>query len=152
MRRLPTPAKTLFLILLAFTFCLTAMTAKAQSKAEKEVAQSVEDLRTGMLKADTMLLKIIACTELSYGHSSGKVQNKAEFISSFATGASVFVTLEFTEQTIKVVGKTAIVRHILTAKTNDNGKPGAVHLGILLIWQKQHGEWKLLARQAVKIV
>jgi len=103
------------------------------------------------VKADTVQLKNIALPELSYGHSSGKLQNRTEFISSFATGASVFVTLEFTEQTIKVVGNTAIVRHILSAKTNDSGKPGAVHLSILLIWQKQHGDWKLLARQAVKV-
>ena len=104
-----------------------------------------------MVKADTVALKNIADDGLSYGHSSGKIQNKAEFVSSIATGASVFVTLDFTEQTIKVIGNTAIVRHILTAKTNDGGKPGAVHLGILLIFEKEHGNWKLIARQAVKV-
>ena len=151
MRRPIKTSKVLIFTLLAFSFCLTAITASAQSKAEKQVAEAVERLRTAMVKADTVQLKNIACAELSYGHSSGKIQNRAEFIGSFATGASVFVTLEFTEQTIKVVGNTAIVRHILSAKTNDNGKPGAVHLSILLIWQKQHGDWKLLARQAVKV-
>jgi ketosteroid isomerase-like protein len=51
-----------------------------------------------------------------------------------------------------VKDKTAIVRHNMAAKTNDNGKPGEVHLHILLVWQKQHGNWKLVARQAVKKV
>lgn len=151
MRRTIKPTKAIILALAFVGFCLTAITASAQSKDEKQVAEAVESLRTAMLKADTIQLKNIALPELSYGHSSGKLQNKAEFIGSFATGASVFVTLEFTDQTIKVVGNTAIVRHILSAKTNDSGKPGAVHLGILLIWQKQHGDWKLLARQAVKV-
>jgi hypothetical protein len=45
----------------------------------------------------------------------------------------------------------AIVRHKLNATTNDSGKPGEVHLLVLLIFQKDHKEWKLLARQAVKI-
>ena len=45
----------------------------------------------------------------------------------------------------------AVVRHILKAKTNDGGKPADVHLRVLLIWQKQGGHWKLLARQAVKM-
>jgi len=45
----------------------------------------------------------------------------------------------------------AIVRHIFKAKTNDGGKPGEVNIRVLLIWQKQKGGWKLLARQAVRI-
>jgi hypothetical protein len=49
-----------------------------------------------------------------------------------------------------VVGNTATVRHILSAKTFDNKVPGTVRLEILLVWVKSHGSWKLLARQAVK--
>ncbi|OCX51622.1 DUF4440 domain-containing protein [Mucilaginibacter sp. PPCGB 2223] len=151
MRRPVKNIRTLLFTLLAVGFSLMSLASFAQSKDEKEVARAVEGLRTAMVKADTVQLRNIAMDELSYGHSSGKLQNKNEFISSFATGASVFVTLEFTEQTIKVVGNTAIVRHILSAKTNDSGRPGAVHLGILLVWQKSHGSWHLLARQAVKV-
>jgi hypothetical protein len=40
----------------------------------------------------------------------------------------------------------------LSAETNDNNKPATVHLKILLIFVKDGGEWKLLARQAVKQV
>ena len=151
MRRPIKNTRILVFTLLAFGFSLITISSFAQSKEETQVAEAVENLRKAMMKADTVELRKIALPELSYGHSSGKIQNKNEFISSFATGASVFVTLEFTEQTIKVVGSTAVVRHILSAKTNDNGKPGAVHLGILLIWQKTHGSWHLLARQAVKV-
>jgi ketosteroid isomerase-like protein len=48
------------------------------------------------------------------------------------------------------VGKTAIVRHLFDGTTNDGGKPGTVKLKILLIFEKQGKDWKLLARQAVK--
>jgi len=143
--------KALFYALLVLTCCFTAGRVSAQTTDEKKVAEAVETLRAAMVKADTVTLKNIIDPDLSYGHSSGKIQTKAEFVSSIATGASVFVTLDFTEQTIKIIGNTAIVRHILTAKTNDGGKPGAVHLSILLIWQKEHSQWKLIARQAVKV-
>jgi hypothetical protein len=39
----------------------------------------------------------------------------------------------------------------MTGDTNDNNKPGTVNLGVLLVWQKQKGQWKLLARQAFKL-
>jgi len=62
-----------------------------------------------------------------------------------------YFDIDLTEQTIKVSGNTAIVRHILSGNTNDGGKPGTVKLGVLTIWQKQKGQWRLLARQAFKL-
>ena len=70
--------------------------------------------------------------------------------SHLLSGASDFVTIAITDQTVKIVGNSAIVRHTLTADTNDSGKPGKVTIKILGVWQKQAGEWKLLARQAVR--
>jgi len=89
--------------------------------------------------------------QLSYGHSSGVVQNQPEFIEALTSGKSDFVTIDLTEQSINVVDRTAIVRHILSATTNDGGKPGQAKISILLVWQKDKGEWRLLARQAVKV-
>ena len=88
---------------------------------------------------------------LPYGHSGGHVDDKTEFVHKLTSGGSDFVTIELTEQSISVSKNIAVVRHKLNAQTNDNNKPGVVHLAVLLIWQKRHGNWKLLARQAVKI-
>ena len=51
----------------------------------------------------------------------------------------------------QISGDVALVRHHLTAETNNNSVPGKADLFILLVWQKQKGQWKLLARQAVKV-
>ena len=135
----------LILFLLGFT-----MIANAQTAAEK-VAIAVENLKSAMISGERAALENIAASDLSYGHSSGKIQDKAAFVESIASGASDFVSIEFKNQSIKVTGKTALVRHELHAKTNDGGKPGEVHLGILLVWQKEGGAWKLLGRQAFKL-
>lgn len=45
----------------------------------------------------------------------------------------------------------AIVRHIFNAKGMNNGNAVDVHIGVLMAFQKQHGKWKLLARQAYKL-
>lgn len=87
----------------------------------------------------------------SYGHSGGRVDTKDSFIGDLIAGKSDFVTIVITDQTIKVVGETAIVRHTLTADTNDSGKAGKVQIKILGVWQQQGGQWKLLARQAVRV-
>ncbi|MDB5261281.1 MAG: hypothetical protein JWQ14_562 [Adhaeribacter sp.] len=139
-------------ILLAIVSCLTfSAPAAAQTKEEKEVAQAVEKLKTGMVNGDKTTLTNIAAPELSYGHSSGKVEDKAAFVQAIVSGESDFVKIDLSEQTIKIAGNAAIVRHNLAATTNNGGVAANVKLAVLLIWQKQQGQWKLLARQAVKI-
>ncbi|MGJ7545968.1 nuclear transport factor 2 family protein [Variovorax sp. LT1R16] len=114
------------------------------------VAAAAEKLRLAMIDPTPVALDALVADDLSYGHSGGKVDTKASFIGDLVSGASDFVTIAITEQTVKVVGDAAIVRHTLTADTRDAGKPGKVSIKILHVWQKQGGQWKLLARQAVR--
>ena len=138
--------KTIVLSLLLF-FSLNLL---AQTKNEKAVAKATEELRKAMVDADSVMLDKLVSDKLSYGHSGGHVEGKAEFISKLTSGKSDFVTIDLTDQTVSINKNVAIVRHKLSATTNDSGKPAEVHLLVLLIWQKQHGNWVLLARQAVK--
>lgn len=139
----------IFMVLLALLPVFTI--AQAQTKSDGQVAAAVEQLRKLMVDPDKAALEKITDPALSYGHSSGKIQDQPAFIDALVTGASDFLTIELTEQTITVEGNTAIVRHTLNATTNDGGKPGTVKIAVLLVWIKKAGAWKLLARQAVKL-
>lgn len=130
---------------------LISSSSFAQSADEKEVANRVESLRKAMIAADKTALEELAAEELSYGHSSGLVEDKAAFIDEFVKGKSVFTSITLSDQTIKIAGNVAIVRHHLTGDTNNKNVPGKADIIILLIWQKQNGQWNLLARQAAKI-
>ena len=114
------------------------------------VAAAAEKLRVAMVDPTRETIAALVADDLSYGHSGGKVDTKASFIADLLDGKSDFVTIAISEQTVKVVGDAAIVRHTLTADTLDSGKPGKVNIKILGVWQKQGGQWKLLARQAVR--
>ena len=138
-------------LLLPTIVLLTVVTVSAQSKQETAVATAVEKLRKAMIDGNRQDLENIAHDKLSYGHSSGLVESKTEFVEKIASGKSDFVTIDLADQTISVSGNTAIIRHKLNATTNDNGKPGEVHLLVLLIFQKEQKQWKMLARQAVKL-
>lgn len=123
----------------------------AQNKEEQSLTAAVDKLKNAMISGDQKALEEVAADDLSYGHSGGKVEDKATFVETIASGKSDFVTIELKNQTVKVTGKTGVVRHELHATTNDGGKPGEVHIGIMLVWQKQGKDWKLLARQAYKL-
>jgi len=135
-----------------FAGCAASGGSSNSASAEPAVAAAAERLRVAMVDPTPAALRALVSDDLSYGHSGGKVDTQASFISDLLDRKSDFVSIAITDQSIKVVdGRTAIVRHTLTADTNDSGKPGKVALKILGIWQKQGGEWKLLARQAVRL-
>ena len=124
----------------------------SQEKIEKTIADRVELFRQAMVSADENSLNEMTAEKLSYGHSSGYVEGKAEFIRKLTSGENDFISIALSDQTISVSGTVAIVRNRLEAKITDNGKPNDVKLHVLMVWQKQNKEWKLVARQAVKII
>ena len=58
-----------------------------------------------MLDGDKSALDKIAAPELTYGHSSGTIEDKAAFIDALVSGRNDFVTIDLSEQTVKLVGK-----------------------------------------------
>jgi ketosteroid isomerase-like protein len=40
--------------------------------------------------------------------------------------------------------------HSLTGETERDGKTNPIKIRVLMVWHKPNGEWKLLARQAVR--
>lgn len=142
--------KYIFTIPLACASLLFSTSINAQSKQQIQVKAAVDNLVTAMISGERGALERITSDHLSYGHSGGHVEGKSEFVEKIASGKSDFVSIDISEQTIDVVGKTAIVRHVLNATTNDGGKPGVVKLKILLIFKNEQGRWRMLARQAVK--
>jgi ketosteroid isomerase-like protein len=134
--------------------CVTLFFASAgfsQSKEYARVEAAVEKLKLAMISGVREELAFIAHDSLSYGHSGGAVEGKTEFVEKIASGKSDFITINLTDQKISITGNVAVVRHQLFATNNDNGKPGEVKLKILLVFKKVGKDWKLLARQAVKL-
>jgi hypothetical protein len=43
-----------------------------------------------------------------------------------------------------------IARHTLASESETDGKLTSTKIGVLQVWQKQGGTWKLLARQSVR--
>ncbi len=138
-------------LILAISF-LMAFTVSAQKKNDKDaVTATAEKLRLAMINGEKSELESLILPELTYGHSSGHIDDAKEFVEKLVSKKSDFITIDITNQTVNIVGNTAILRHHFYATTADAGKaPGDVTLDILLVWTKVKNDWKLLARQAVK--
>ena len=141
--------RPLFLSLLLLTVVSTI--GIAQSKDVVAVEKAVADLRLAMLSGDAASLTAISSKNLTYGHSNGVIEDQAAFVEALASGNNNFTQITLSDQSVEVLGKIALVRHNLAGNTHNKGAdPASINLGILMVWQKEGKEWKLLARQAFK--
>jgi ketosteroid isomerase-like protein len=138
----------LFLLILCF---LIFKTSGAQS-LQKDIESSNETLNKAMISQDKSILEKLTADELSYGHSTGLVENKSEFVKDILSGPVKFFTIDITNQSINLADNIAIVRNISSIKGTRDGAPLELKIGILMIWKKQGAEWKLLARQGYKLL
>ncbi|MFY1045804.1 nuclear transport factor 2 family protein [Chryseobacterium sp. GP-SGM7] len=139
-------------ILLAVSFLMVIAFSAQKNNDIKSVTDAAEKLRLAMISGDKSSLESLILPELTYGHSGGHIDDAKEFVEKLVSKKSDFLTIDITNQNVQIVGNTAIVRHHFYATTDDLGKaPGDVSLDILLVWVKAKKDWKLLARQAVKV-
>lgn len=136
--------------LLFVSICAINLTFGQQKEIIK-VADCAEKLRLAMIDPSKDLLESLVVDSLTYGHSGGHIDDKIEFMDKLLSGKSDFVRITISNQTITIIGKTAILRHSFFADTNDKNIPGSVKLYVLQVWVKEKNHWKLAARQAVKV-
>jgi ketosteroid isomerase-like protein len=137
-------------VALAMSALLRGAPALAETAEDGAIGQAVEALRKALLGADKGELERLTADQLSYGHSDGRVQNKAQFVDGVVTRKTIVKSLTFPELTVAVAGNAAVVRHLYESESETDGKTATVKIGALQVWQKQDGNWKLLARQGYK--
>jgi ketosteroid isomerase-like protein len=136
------------LALAAPTLIRSAMAATADETAVRE---AVEALRKATIAQDKAKLEALFADQLSYSHSDGRVEDKAKVINGMMTRKSTIKSLEWPDLTVAITGNTAVVRHLYVSQSELDGKVTNTKIGILQVWQKQDGGWKLLARAGIRL-
>jgi len=111
------------------------------------IVQAVENYRQGMLTASKALLDGVCMDEVFFGHTSGLVQTKAEFIASVIDGKTTWKSLVFEKPNHRVVGDVAISNFVFVGENETGGKINKLRFDVVLAWHKQGGKWRMLVRQ-----
>jgi ketosteroid isomerase-like protein len=153
-RQLALPALALGLLSIVPGLLVPALISPALAGADEDaVAKNVEAFRKAQISANAEALASLCAAELSYSHSDGRVEDKATFIANATNGKSKVLSLEYQDTKIAVVGPAAIVRFhwVGEAEAVADGKKSSTNLHILMNWQKQGADWKLLSRASTKL-
>jgi uncharacterized protein DUF4440 len=119
---------------------------------EDTIAKNLEAFRRAQVAGNTEIIASLCADELSYSHSSAKIDTKASLLNGIATANYKWTSLEYKDPAIRVVGPAAIVRFTFVGEQEfTDGKKTPQNLHILMNWQKQGSDWKLLSRAATKL-
>ena len=141
------------LMLLALTVGLLGVVPAFAGADEDAVAKNLEAFRAAQAAGNAEVLASLCAAELSYSHSSGAVDDRASLIAGVKNAKYKWTSLEYKNPTIRIVGPAAIVRFNFVGEQEftADGKKVPQNLHILMNWQKQGADWKLLSRSATKL-
>lgn len=139
-----------FLIILLIT--LFTSSAFGQSGKEAEVWTRVDALNKAVFETkDSAAIQDLVAEAVTYGHSTGDIENKPLMLHNAVHNTQVYRNLSVEKLGVSTAGETVIVRYILRADVIKNGNTSPLNLGILQVWARNKGKWRLFARQAVKV-
>jgi ketosteroid isomerase-like protein len=111
----------------------------------------MEAWKQATMKKDKAALEKLLHNDLSYSHSSGKNETKAQVLEAVLHGKSTVEAVEFSDTTVRVYGKTALVKGKVDMTNRTDGKSTTAHLDILHVLVKGPQGWQLVARQATRL-
>jgi ketosteroid isomerase-like protein len=123
----------------------------ANTEDEAAVKKAVEEMKAAWLKQDKAKIEAMTLPQLTYSHSDGRIEDKAKFIAGVMGRKATVKSLEYPDMTVQVAGNTAIIRHLWVSQTELEGKVTDTKIGVMQVWQKQDGGWKLLARSSYRL-
>jgi len=136
---------------LALMLCALPVVAKPSVEQQKQaIAGALQQLHQAMIEGDSASLHKLTADELTYGHSTGMTEDRETFIKSVVARNPDYKVINFQEPTIVIKNDTAWARGNFQAEIQTPSGPQQIAFKMLYVFARDHGAWKLLARQAVK--
>jgi hypothetical protein len=110
------------------------------------------ELYKAMLAFDYPALDGILSDEVSYIHSTGVVETKAEYFAAMRRGLYEYGAIEIAGSQTRMFDGVAITSGVMEMLVGANGSAkGTIRLQHVLVWRQEAGTWRLLLRQATRL-
>jgi ketosteroid isomerase-like protein len=114
--------------------------------------RALEDRRCqAMIDKDMKALESIYADELVYTHSNAAVDDKASYLAGITSGKFDYKSIKRPEESIRVIGDTAIVAGRAEISVSSNGVARELDSRYLIVWVKRGGGWQAVAWQSTPV-
>lgn len=132
--------------------CAAGLFASANDpQAEKAIMETMDAMRKATIARDIAVLDKVYHPDLTYTHSSGRTQGKADVLASVENGPQTWEAISFSRATFRIYGSTAIFEAICDIRSGPRGKIESHHSDILWVLLKGPERWRIVARHSVSV-
>lgn len=118
---------------------------------EAKLTSTIKEFHQSLVKKNSVSINQQTDKALSYGHSNGWVETKADMIKNLETGYTNYKSIKEDSLQLTINENIANVRFVGDYEVSLNGGNHVIyHLKVLEVWVKKGKRWLLFARQAVK--
>jgi hypothetical protein len=135
--------------LLTILFLFFVSFANAQTDEEKLIS-TLKEFHLALVNKNTVSINQQTDKALSYGHSNGWVETKADVMKDLETGYISYQMYKEDSISVLLNGNMANVRFNADITATMKATTITYHLKVLEVWVKKGKRWVLFARQAVK--
>jgi hypothetical protein len=116
------------------------------SEDDVRAVLAAEDRRyDALLGPDLPTLERLFHERLTYAHSSGVRDTKAEYLAKIENGYYVYSRIDHPVERVDVLGDSAVVVGRMTADLTVDGTAKTIDNLALAVWTRAEGEWQLIA-------
>ena len=136
--------------LLTIVLLLNVVFANAQTDEEK-LTVTLKEFHQALVKKNTVSINQQTDKAMSYGHSNGWVETKADMIKNLETGYTSYKSIKEDSLQVTINENVAHARFVGDYEVSLNGGNAVIyHLKVLEVWVRKGKRWLLFARQAVR--
>ena len=131
-----------------------SLVAAAGPEDNKAVMTTLEAMAEATIGKDAAMLARIYGDDLTYSHSAGFSETKAQVLANIRGERVPGTFMKFSDTTIRIYGDVALARGVVDVRSAATGRMIDNHLNILWVLvrrpQGPHG-WQIVARQTTRI-
>lgn len=136
--------------LVLFISAVLISTVSTAQTDEEKLMVTVKEFHQALVAKNTVSINQQTDKALSYGHSNGWVETKADMIKDLETGVISYQGFKEDSMTVTMNGNMANVRFVAEVSATLKGTASTFRLKVLEVWVKKSKRWILFGRQAIK--
>jgi ketosteroid isomerase-like protein len=111
------------------------------------------DLRRvrALIHADRAELEAVLADDLTYGHSDGRLQTKAELLAALTSGVVTYQSYDGPAPAVRIQNNVALLTGVAELEATARGTRVNLWLRYLAVYAKHEGGWKLTAYQSSRL-
>ena len=135
---------------LAATVCVLGTQLAAQN-VEAEIRRLEDERGQAMLRRDAAALDRILADDLTYTHSSGRVDTKPDFIRSYTATDQRYVAFDRDNVRVRVYGDAAVVTGTAKVHVKSDTRDAKFEIRFVDVYVRRNGRWQMVAWQSTRI-